>query len=533
MADVAEPEAAGSNRRVLFVVLIVALIIVYLIGRSVHKKSVIAGLASENAAVRKQSTETLMEWQILTDTLSRRTVPVKRRMIRTLRDMGTEEAAVELVSLMRDRNPTVQNLAQFALQAMQPTSLEKLVGGLNNVDLNIKNRCAAALINIGTPILKPVTKEVMVKDEETGKEEKTITRVVPIIEATMDAGSRAGVIRVLTAVHDGAPRLLLKKLADEKADAGTRACAIEILGRIGAPEAARPIREALNPRVVRNEETGRDEQQPVAPDVRKAALVALGRLRHPEAYRLLEEALSDKASDSAMKAVAIRGFGELQDPRAVPFLQQYLFGYDESLRDAAVGAFSRIGSGAVPALALLLKSDRYEVRIGALRSLAGIQDSRVVTILASALRDPDENVRRTAADALGRAGDASAVAPLVGALSDPAWRVATQVRDSLAVVGAPAVPALTTVLGGDPAAVAAYYAQGALERIGTAAVPALVGVARAGKLPASQRAVAALGTIGDARAMPVLKDLASAGAPPLRSAAERALKQLEEGRRAS
>lgn len=533
MSEVAEAEGARMNRRALAVWLIVALMVLYLIGRGVHKKRVIAGLTSQDFSVRDRCTQTLIEWKILTDTLSRQSVPVKRQVIRTLRAIGTEEAVAELVALMSDRNPTVQNEAQFALEGMRPTSLPKLVEGLKHADLNVRNRCANALIRIGKPILTPVKKIVKTKDEKTGEEVETETQVVPIIEATADAASRPGVIRVLSAVKEGVAPLLLKKLADANADAGTKACVIEILGRIGAKEASGPIREALNPQVVLNKETGKKEEKPVDPVVRKAALVALGRLKHPEAYRLLSEALNDEKADSAMKAVAIVGFGELQDPRAVPLLKDYLFGYDESLRNAAVSAFSRIGPPAIPALALLLKSDRYEVRMGALRSLAGIHDSRVVPILASALKDPDETVRYTAAESLGQTGMPSAVAPLVGALSDPAWRVAVKARDSLSLIGPRAVPALTAVLKASPNDLAAYYAQGALEKIGTAAVPALLEVARTAGPPANQRAVIALGAIGDTRAMPLLRELKRTGAPLLRSAAERALKQIEEGRRAS
>ena len=94
--------------------------------------------------------------------------------------------------------------------------------------------------------------------------------------------------------------------------------------------------------------------------------------------------------------------------------------------------------------------------MGAVRSLAGINDARVVGILASALKDRDANVRLTAAEVLGRPGDASVVPALIGALSDPAWRVAAKARESLAVVGAPAVPALVAVTGREATSPAAY-----------------------------------------------------------------------------
>ncbi|MDH7571027.1 MAG: HEAT repeat domain-containing protein, partial [Armatimonadota bacterium] len=456
MAEVAQAEATGSNRRVQAVVGIVVLIVAYLVVKSVIKKNYIKGLASPDPAVRTRSAQWLMDNKILTDILSRQSVPVKRPMIKTLEAMNTDAAAGELIALMKDRNPTVQNEAQFALQRMAPTSLPKLVDGLKNPDMNVKNRSALALIAIGKRILQPVKKTV--KDADGNETE---VEVVPIVEATADAASRAGVIRVLTAVNEGAVPWLMRKMADEKSDAATKACCIEILGRIRAQEAAASIRAMLN-------------APTVDAAVRKAALVALGRLRHPDAFGLLKAALEDPKSDSSMKNTAIVGFGELRDPRAVPLVRDYLFGYDEALRDAAVAAFSKIGPPAIPALAELMKNPRFEVRMGALRSLAGIQDPRVVPILAAALKDPDENVRVTAAEVLGRPGDATAVPPLLGALSDPSWRVAAKARDSLAVVGAVAVPGLVTALGKGEASLASFYAQGALERIGEAAVPALM-----------------------------------------------------------
>jgi HEAT repeat protein len=503
VAEVAEQEAAGSNRRIWIVVGIVVLIIAYLVARSVQKKMIISGLRSEENSVRAASTQKLMDMKILTDVLSRQPVPVKRPMIRTLRDMNTEAAADQLIALMKDRNPTVQNEAQFALQRMAPTSIGKLVGALGNPDLNVKNRAAMALIAIGDSVLAPVEKD--------GKQS------VPLIDAIATPAARPGVTQVVTTLRGDVVPWLLQKLADENADAGTKACAIDILGRLGAQEAAKPIRAMLD-----------------APDVpapiRNAVLVALGRLRHPDAYALLNAAIADK--DPSVVSVAIIGFGELQNPAAVSLLQKYLFGYNEALRDAAVAALSKIGAPAVPALAGLVKSPRYEVRIGALRALEGIDDARTPGIIASALNDPDENVRRMAAEALGRPGDARGIVPLIAALNDPEWRVAARARDSLAEIGSPAVPALVATLSKAAQSSASFYAQQALARIGSPAVPALMSAARSGNVEARQRAVLVLGTIGDSRAVDLLKSLSTnESVPAVRQAAERALKQVQEGRR--
>ncbi len=56
--------------------------------------------------------------------------------------------------------------------------------------------------------------------------------------------------------------------------------------------------------------------------------------------------------------------------------------------------------------------------------------------------------------------------------------------------------------------------------------------ARSGNVEARQRAVLVLGTIGDSRAVDLLKSLSTnESVPAVRQAAERALKQVQEGRR--
>lgn len=519
MAELPEPEATGSNTRVRIVVGVVVLVILGLIANSIKKNITISGLSSKDMAVRKHSAEVLIADKSLTDILSRQGVPTKRLMIKTFAEMKSDAAAGELVALMKDRNPTVQNEAQVALEQMMPVSLPKLVDSLKSTDLNVKNRAADAFIRIGPSCLD-------VRKDADGKDS------VALLAAVTEAGARPGLTQIVTTLISRAGSdeerealkakvvpWLEKYLTDDKAAAGTKAGAIDILARINAQSTADAIRKLL-------------DDPKVDPAVRKAALVGLGRLKYRDAFDLLQKALAE--SDVSIQNTAIVGFGQLQDPRAVELIKPFLSGYNESLRDAGVAALTKIGPAALPALAELLKNPRYEVRVGVLGGLDGIEDPRVVGVLAGALKtDPDENVRCKAADALGRRG-APAVAPLVAALGDKSWRVAAKARDSLGLIGKPAVSSLVAVLAKGEDSLAAFYAQSALEKIGPNAVEPLIAMAQGSAVPAArERAVLALGAIGDQRALSVLEALATSGADDLRPVADRALKQLHAGHRVS
>ena len=70
-----------------------------------------------------------------------------------------------------------------------------------------------------------------------------------------------------------------------------------------------------------------------------------------------------------------------------------------------------------------LKSDDWEVRVGAVRALGKLGTGVPVELLASVLDDEDGSVRAAAVYALGQVGKRAPLNRLVGALHDPDWHV--------------------------------------------------------------------------------------------------------------
>lgn len=136
-------------------------------------------------------------------------------------------------------------------------------------------------------------------------------------------------------------------------DARVRREASTALGRIGGDEAATLLVAAL------------DDPEPT---VRSAAATAVGALRLEEAARRLRERLEVEEVDSVRVRI-LRALGALEDPGAVPLLEEHATG----------GFFSRPPS---------------EIRIAAYRALARIGTPRARSLVDDARDDRDPAVRR-------------------------------------------------------------------------------------------------------------------------------------------
>jgi len=207
------------------------------------------------------------------------------------------------------------------------------------------------------------------------------------------------------------------------------------------------------------------------------------------------------------------------------------------LWQAVVGSLVEIGAPAVGPLIAALQDKVPAVREGAAAALGLIGDARAVEPLIAAIRDDDDSVRYSTALALGQIGDARAVQALIGALGDGDSQVRESARQALAQIGLPAVEAQVIarqqesgivarlavealdVLGwkaGRDEFGAAYWAAklrnpkhadlwqavvGSLVEIGAPALGPLI-AALQDRVPAVREgAAAALGLIGDARAV--------------------------------
>lgn len=166
-------------------------------------------------------------------------------------------------------------------------------------------------------------------------------------------------------------------------------------------------------------------------------------------------------------------------------------------------------NAAVPQLTMLLHDPDADIRRTAAQALGKIGNSRAVGALIEGVSDQDPSVRESAAWALGRLSDADeavrnlAGAPLVGLLEDPSVAVIHAAAAALGQVGAaePVVMRLVDQLRHrDPETRrGAARALGGLEAV--AAGPALLKALDDDEAGVRQEALAALGELGDRRAV--------------------------------
>ncbi len=110
--------------------------------------------------------------------------------------------------------------------------------------------------------------------------------------------------------------------------------------------------------------------------------------------------------------------GALIKKRDIPGLIQALSSRDADVQSDAVHALGDIGPEAVGPLVLALKKKNRYLRLGAIGALAEIRDSGAVYALADMMKDPGSEVRWQAAIALGEMGSHDAVSPLLAGLED-------------------------------------------------------------------------------------------------------------------
>jgi len=182
-------------------------------------------------------------------------------------------------------------------------------------------------------------------------------------------------------------------------DPTERATAAKTLGNIGNRDAVEPLISLL-----------KDENR----QVRENAVTALRWIRDPRAVDSLIAMLKDE--DGNVRDAAARALGWFRDPRgAEPLIAAFenwpsMSSVRSSLKD--------IGLPAVEPLNAALKNGNPAVRTMAARTLGDIEDPGAVEPLISSLKDENRDVRENAATALRWIGDPRAVEPLIAALKD-------------------------------------------------------------------------------------------------------------------
>lgn len=254
--------------------------------------------------------------------------------------------------------------------------------------------------------------------------------------------------------------------------------------------------------------------------VRIDAARALGDLGDPKAIDPLVEALKDKFRP--VREAAAEALGKLGgDPRGVEAFLDFLKNSSSMVREEGAAALGKIGHrSAAEALIQVINDESFFVRLSAVISLGKVGDSGATEPLTQCLKDEDKDIREAASSALGIVGDARAVESLIQTLKDESPRVRYHAADSLGKLGdARAVEAL----------IEATRDKGWLEDAAGKNQGKKKSPQNPGATPRKwvrQKAVEALGMIGDARAVPALTEALNDKHEPVREAARQALEKL-------
>jgi len=183
--------------------------------------------------------------------------------------------------------------------------------------------------------------------------------------------------------------------------------------------------------------------------VRLAATFAIGHLAFPG----LEEPLLERAlhAGPAQRGAVVEALLSYGDELAAP-LRRWL----RAAMDAGDAERMRVGieiAGALahpdllPLVRELARSERTEVRLGALRSLEAYDAPEVREILVEALRDERWEVRTRAAAVLGQLRASSAADDLARGLADGSWWVRLRSAVALRQLGEDGTARLATAAG--------------------------------------------------------------------------------------
>ncbi len=413
--------------------------------------------------------------------------------VEKLEQSGSKHAVAMLIDALRGLYGyrDVPERAFMALVKIGPAAVEPLIAVLEGYfHQDVKKRAVEALVKIGTAAVEPLS--AVLKDKDKDNYWDVQSRVAMALGNIGDARAVEPLIAALKDSHTIVQWNV-----------------VEALEKIGDARAVNPLIAAL-----------KDSYW----QVQERAAVALGNIGDAHAAVPL--------------IAALKGRWDLQERAAV--------------------ALERIGTAAVEPLITALKDKECNVRERAAVALGNIGDARAVTPLLAALKDDHQGVREYATVALGQIRDASAVEPLIANLKDSYWRVqASAIRslrmlewrpeddtqralyavahsdwDEAAKLGTISVEPLIAALEdggwelsehgaaialgkiGGPRAleilIAAFKTLGnnrldiaaeALVEMGTDAVEPLTTILKDGKYGVEERAIVALGKIGNARAV--------------------------------
>ncbi len=375
----------------------------------------------------------------------------------------------------RVRRAAVERLAALASPA---GAVPRLVEALTAAG-SVGGRAAAgeALVRLGGVALGPLLERLGAGDTDT---------LLAVVAVVGDLGDRRAV------------SALAARLADP--DANVRAASAEALGKLGGPESAAVLQAAL------------DSDDPTLQGAALDALAALGVA--PPVWRLTR-----LMGDRALRPAAYRTLGSSDDDAALEVLAGGLSERARTTREAALGAIgqqrARRGAGEL-------------VRLAALARAAAAKDASVAEASLAALGSEEPFVAAGALSVLAWVGDARHAAALARLADDDRHRALVEEALDALPRGTETLAALAQVLP-ELSPLARITVHGALAGAGQAeALQALVYGADDPDPQVQAEAIAALGRLGDPRAVTALGGLLGDDLPALSGVAASALTRIAQ-----
>lgn len=185
-----------------------------------------------------------------------------------------------------------------------------------------------------------------------------------------------------------------------------------------------------------------------------------------------------------------------------------------------------VASGKYAKLVAQVGSDSLETRLAAIRELAATRDKAAIPGLIEGLKDKNEDVVKAVVQGLGEHGEA-AIPDLIDALRNKSWSVRRNAAKVLVRLGKASLDAIVDAMYSDDEDVQ-FWASEVLTEFGEEGLDRFLGILETGSQSNRLCAIAALGKIGSARAVPALIEQLANEAWAVRRAASDALWEIGE-----
>ena len=423
------------------------------------RKPLIA-IAAEIRAAAPQQLKVIEGKLLATLASPKATFECRQFVCRMLRRVGTERSIPALAKLLTDEK--LSHAARFALEGMPG------------------ERVARAL------------------REALGKTESEL---------------KIGIISSIGARRDRKAVSDLATLAGQP-DKGLAGAAIEALGRIGGPDAARAL-ASLRPR--RETRPARAHALLACAD----SLVADDKAKAAALYR----ALADDGNPTSVQIAALSGLTRADKDKALPLVATALKGKGLKLRLAAARLSGELpGEQATKMFAGQLSSLSAETKVALLAALSARGDKAAGAAVTRLAEDRDEGVRLAAVRALGALGDASHVT-LLARLAQTKGPVGEAALNGLGRLrGGGIDAAILKSMRGEDVSVRVMLVRILVVRRTSGAVPALLASAKDADVSVRIESLKALGALAKEKDLPELVELLmNAKAPREMQTAEKAV----------